>query len=230
MYTLHQLYSQSIPTPDPALYESAVEYIQSVFENGCSDLLLVRIDLSIREGFQQEIHAFRMREHFQQLCNNRRSKPSIFKHYVGMVWCLEWTKEKSYHYHCVFIFDGHYEQNGVRLGNDIGYYWVNDITDGKGTFWLSNNYEECFPQCGIGRINYRDHQKRYYLLTRVISYLAKPDHLIRSAIQQDAIALGHPEWAFKFRTFGTSNVVPPRVSTVGRPRIDPDSFTVSIGR
>lgn len=230
MKTLHELYQQCDPIPDLALYESGVEFVQSVFENGCSDLLFVRVDLSIREEFQGQTHAFLIREYFQRLCSNRRNKPSIFQYYVGMVWCLEWTVQKSYHYHCIFIFDGHNEQNGVQLGNDIGYYWVNNITDGKGTFWLSNNFEDDFPQCGIGRINYRDHQKRYYLLTRVISYLAKPDLLVRHAIQQDAIALGHPEWAYKFRTFGTSNVFPPRASNAGRPRVEQDSFKVLTGR
>lgn len=227
MNAMQELYEQCNPIADYSLFESGVNYVQSVFDNSCSDLLVVRLDLGMREEYQQETHAFLMREYFQRLGNNRRGKASIFEHYIGMVWCLEYTKLKSYHYHCLFFFDGHAKQNGRKLGNDIGYYWAHGITEGKGSFWLSNNYEECFPQCGIGRINYRDYQKRSYLLTRVLAYLAKPDRLVRDAIQQDANALGHPEWAYKFRTFGTSNVVPPRTSTVGRPRMEPNNFSIA---
>jgi len=218
MQSLSTLFAHCHPTPQLATFQSGVEYLDSLWANGPSRLLFVRIDLGIDFTHQTGVNFTQVVGHFENLKNNRRSKPSIFKHYVGCIWSLEWKEDKSYHYHCLFIFNGHEVEDGVYYSNEIGYYWRNHITGGIGTFWNCNNEEDNYPQSGIGMIDYRDMQKRYYLLTRVLSYLTKPDMHIRQAIHQDALALGFPDWARHVRTFGTSNKLRPRMSNVGRPR------------
>lgn len=206
------------PTPQPSIFQSGVDYLNSLWTNGPSKLLFVRIDLGINCQNQEQIHFSQIIHYFEKLKKNRRSKPSIFKHYVGCIWGLEWTEDKSYHYHCLFIFNGNAVVDGIYYGNEIGYYWCNSITGGIGTFWNCNNEASHYPESGIGIIDYRDMQKRHHLLTRVLSYLTKPDTQIRGAIYQDALALGRPDWALHVRTFGTSNKLRPRISNVGRPR------------
>lgn len=218
MLNIQHLYQSSQPTPDFSLYSSAVTYLTSVIEHGPSDLLFVRVDLGVRQGFQSQIHVFQIKEMFDRLNSNRRCKPSIFRHYVGMIWTLEWTPEKTYHYHCLFIFDAKKVQNDIEIANQIGYYWINEITDGLGSFWNSNAHTQEFLQCGIGRIKYWELNKIHNLMTRVVSYITKPDGMVRGAIQRDAELLGNVDWAYKMRTFGTSNTLRQRDSTVGRPR------------
>jgi hypothetical protein len=218
MLNIQHLYQSSQPTPDFNIYSSAVTYLDSVIEHGPSDLLFIRVDLGIKQGHQTQVHVFQMKELFDRLNANRRCKPSIFRHYVGMIWALEWTPEKSYHYHCLFIFDAKKVQNDIELANQIGYYWMNEITDGIGSFWNSNAHTHEFQQCGIGRIRHWELGKRHNLMTRVVSYIAKPDCMVRDAIQRDAATLGNVDWAYKMRTFGTSNILKPRDSNVGRPR------------
>lgn len=214
------MYLPSSPTNcNIGMSNSGVQYLESLWNHGPSRLLFIRVDLGIDVLHQAELHFFQIIGYFEQFNRNRRSKPSIFKHYIGMIWRLEWTEDKSYHYHCLFIFDGSAVQNGIYYGNEIGYYWRNNITGGIGTFWNCNNEAGHYPESAIGLIDYRDTQKRHYLLTRVLSYLTKPDTQIRNAIYQDASALGYPESALHVRTFGTSNVLPPRTSKAGRPRI-----------
>lgn len=201
-----------------SMFKSGAQYLESLWSNGPSRLLFIRIDLGIGIQHQAGLHAFQIIEYFARLNTNRRNKPKIFRHYIGIVWRLEWTPDKSYHYHCLFIFDGSAVQDGVYYANAIGYYWHNDITNGTGTFWNCNNEADNYPESGIGMIDHRDAQKRDFLLTRVLAYLAKPDLQIRQAIDQDAMALGRPDLASHVRTFSTSNALPPRESKVGRPR------------
>lgn len=221
MLDLNQLIADCHPTPEPTIYFSGVEYLESFWSCGPSKGLFVRVDLGIREAYQQTTSIFQITDDFKRLKKNRINKPSIFKHNIGLIWGLEWLQDKSYHYHCLFIFDGTKVQNGVYYAHEIGCYWRDVITKGQGTFWNCNTDEDRYPESGIGLIDHRDVQKRYYLLTRVLPYLAKPDHQIRWAIEQDANALGRPDLASHVRTFGTSHDYQPREANVGRPRLYP---------
>lgn len=219
MLDLHQLIADCDPKPELGNFFSGVWYLESLWEYGPSRALFVRVDLGIREEHQTTTHIFQIIDFFKQLKRNRYSNRSLFEHQIGMIWRLEWSPDKTYHYHCLFIFDGTRVQNGVHYAHEIGCYWRDFITQGIGTFWNCNEEEDSYPEPGIGLIDCRDLQKRYYLLTRVLAYMAKPDPHIRWAIQQDANALGQS--ASHIRTFGTSHDWKPKQSNAGRPRLDP---------
>lgn len=204
---------------DSETYRSGSEYIESLWRNGPSKLLFIRVDLGFDQASQSSIHFAQAQELFKKLRNNQRSKPSIFENYKGIIWRMEWTLDKSYHYHCLYVFDGTKIQNGIYYANAIGEYWRNSITKGIGTWWNCNAQEQHYQKCGIGLIDHRDMEKRENLLTQVLPYLTKPDNHIRGAIRQDALALEYPDAGNHARTFGTSNKLSPRTSNVGRPRI-----------
>jgi len=197
-------------------FESAAALVASLWAHGPSRMLFVRVDLGIREAHQCELHVFQMKAYFERLCANRRGKRSIFEHYVGLVWSLEYTAKKSYHYHCLYIFNGAYVQDGGYYADEIGRYWQTVITKGKGTYRNCNREAERYPELGIGLIDRRDEQKRGYLLENVIAYLTKEDHEVREAIKQDAQALG---WSGRhIHTFDCSTPLRRRKEKRGRPR------------
>lgn len=204
-YAFEELLTECHPKPQPATFQSGVDYLNALWEHGPSRMLFVRVDLGIRFEYQSSMHFIEFCDYFKRMIANRRSKPSIFRHYVGMIWRLEWTIDKSYHYHCLFIFDGARVRNAVYYGDAIGDYWMKNITEGIGTYWNSNREADNFPESGIGMIDRRDIRKRHILLTRVLAYLTKSDFEIREAILEDAIGLGCLHQARHIRTFGTSN-------------------------
>ncbi|WP_239877599.1 inovirus-type Gp2 protein [Laribacter hongkongensis] len=192
--------------------------IKSIFDYGPSKLLFIRIDYGLRSEYQKSTSFFEFQEWFQKIRNNMRHN-TIFKHHIALCWSLEYTHEKSYHCHALHIFDGHAVQDGVYYGNLIGEYWCNQITGGKGTYWNCNRQADNYPINGLGMISHNDWPKRQALMTHVVPYLAKPDYLIRGAIQADANALGMPHLAHKVRTYGASHPLTERRSPAGRPRI-----------
>lgn len=216
-YQLNQLIADCKPTPEPNIYRRGVEHLESLRENGPSKLLCVRIDLGIRTEYQPSVHIFQIIDAFKRLKRNRINKPNLFHHNIDLTWCLEWQPDKSYHYHCLFIFDGHKVQNGEYYAHEIGCYWRDVIAKGMGTFWNCNADEDKYPESGIGMIEYRDSLAWHFLLTRVLAYMTKPDPLIRQAIQADAIALGQS--VSHIRTFGTGLDRQLGSSNVGRPRL-----------
>lgn len=201
------------------VFTARLNLIESLWRYGPSKLVIVRVDFGIRVDHQSAISAFEIIDDFERLRANRRSKPRIFEHNIGMIWSLEFTPDKSYHYHALFVFNGHEIQNDVYYADQIGEYWCNQITKGKGTYWNCNRQAVNYPVNGLGMICHNDWSKRQALLTHVVPYLAKPDHLIRAAIQNDAIALGMSHWAHKVRTYGASHPLTGRQSPAGRPRI-----------
>lgn len=199
-------------------YYGTVDYLNSLWEFGPSRMLFIRVDLGIRVEHQELVHVFAMRDYFETLLNNKRGKPSLFKHCVGIIWRLEYEDDKSYHYHCLFILDGSKVQQDINYADAFGQYWQNNITDGEGTYWNCNSSLNEYRRRGIGMIDHTDLQKRQYLMQDVIPYLTAIDDDIRVVITQDAEALGYDGKHLKVRTFGRGKILTARKSNRGRPR------------
>ncbi|MDC7697645.1 YagK/YfjJ domain-containing protein [Vogesella indigofera] len=188
--------------PPNTLALGANSLIHSLHQN-YRQLMIVRVDLLMREEYQIMASIFDIHEYRTRLWNNRRSKPSIFEHCLGWIWGLEWTKECGYHLHCLFAFNGREVQQDIWYGNQIGNYWINVITKGKGCYRNCNQYKDSYQHLGIGKVHINDQEKLANLLQYVIPYLAKDDQLIRKAIHTDGLALGRN--VQHIRTFGYSN-------------------------
>ena len=183
-------------------YATAKRFILSCEQAGYSRLLVIRIDLSLRDQHQKSCSAISFSQYLHSLWANHRHKPKIFKHCLGWVWSIEYTEECNYHAHCVFIFDGNRVQNDCYYADQIGQYWIKTITHGKGSYYNCNRDKAKYQHCGLGRIDLRSPQKHRYLLERVLPYLAKEDTEIAAAIALDGAAMGLT--AQNIRTFGCS--------------------------
>lgn len=201
MNFINQMKSIYMAAPDPYVL-GANSLIFSLLHT-FKQLMVVRVDFSMREEFQLQTSIFDMQGFRTKFKNNSRCKPSIFRYCLGWVWALEWTPECGYHMHCLFVFNGREVQQDIWYGDQIGDYWVNVITDGKGCYHNCNRNKDSYHRLGIGKVRVNDQEKLMNLLQDVIPYLAKEDPLIRNAIREDGLALGRN--VNHIRTFGHSN-------------------------
>jgi hypothetical protein len=139
------------------------------------------------------------------LFENMRSKPSLFEHMVGYVWRIEWSRIGGYHLHVAFLFDGSKVKKDAWLGDQIGQYWVDVITKGRGLYHNCNRSKAQYGEMwGIGEVNYHDTEKRTKLM-RALSYLAKRNQYV------------YVKPSVKCNLFGTGHM-PDAKPLAGRPR------------
>ena len=166
-------------------YSSATRYIESLFAVHAR-LLVVRVDLSYLKytNIQQQhyhpavsIEQFLM--HRRQLLESIQRNP-IFGHLLGYVIKLEHGREKGFHCHCLFLFDGSKVREDISRATMIGDFWKNHITKGSGLHF-NCNLEPKYYYNGLGMVNYDDVEKRFGL-DLAIKYMTKPDGIARLSL------------------------------------------------
>ncbi|MGB8416983.1 YagK/YfjJ domain-containing protein [Paraburkholderia sp.] len=108
---------------------------------------------------------------------NMRSN-AIFDAMVGYIWKLEYSRWSGYHFHCVFFYDDSKVQKGALVSQQIGDYWENTITKGRGFAHNCNRDQRRYRSWGIGRVDYDDVDKRVKL-DQALAYLAKREQYVR---------------------------------------------------
>lgn len=142
----------------------------------------------------------------KKLLDNRRGKPSIFQDQVGYVVKYENAPGKGPHAHALFLYDGQHVQKDAYIGDQIGKYWSENITVGRGVHHNCNRDKDKYKDCGIGMINHADSHKRENLLNHVVPYMLKADQSI------DDLRENGRERAI------TKGITPKPKSGAGRPR------------
>lgn len=188
---------------------SAEEAINKAFRI-YSRLQVLRIDFSYQYEHAKNISAEDAKADLQHFLHNRRSKPRLFAKCVFYLWKLEWGPEKGYHFHLIFFYKGRDIWKDAYWAFQIGEYWRDVITKGKGCFFNCNASKDKYHRLGIGLIDRADLLKRKILLEDVVGYLTKTDQYLR------AVRLGND------RCFGKG--VPRKKSNAGRPRDDDDEL------
>lgn len=164
-------------------------YIDKLFDNHAK-LLLVRIDV----GYGNEIKALvtydGAKVHRDQLIKYvRLHYPDL----VGYVWKLEFTPQKGYHYHLLFLFNGNQVRADILIARHIGDYWVNEITQKGGTYFNCNQNKKNYrDKLGIGMIKRHDKQLRLNMLN-VINYLVKTDLYVKACVPSGVRTFGKGE-------------------------------------
>ena len=114
--------------------------------------------------------------------------------------------DKGPHAHALFLYDGQHVQKDAYIGDQIGKYWSENITAGKGVHHNCNRDKDKYKDCGIGMINHADSHKRENLLNHVVPYMLKADQSI------DDLRENGRERAI------TKGITPKPKSGAGRPR------------
>lgn len=169
-----------------------------------SKLNIARLDLYYNKKFSNEITLEEANKDLDNMFNNMRSKPSIFKDKVGHVVKREYTEDKGVHIHALFIYDGQKIHKDILKAKQIGEYWKNEITKNKGDYHNCNMNK--YPKKGIGMIDHRDTEKRKVLDEIVIKYLCKDEQCI------DSLTSSKKDRAF------TRGIVSKEKKKTGRPR------------
>lgn len=164
-------------------------------------LVVVRVDLSYRGDVIVDFD--RAKSDRERLLRNMRHKPSIFGSLLGYVIKLEFGKDKGFHFHCAFFFDGAKCREDISLGRMIGEYWCQSITHGQGIYFNCNRYKDQYNRCGMGVVNYHDSDK-IMALHKALEYFAKFDKYIKFVAPESAKLL-------------TKSIVKPK-TVLGRPR------------
>lgn len=185
--------------------QSTKKYLNELFEN-TSKIQAIRVDLGYRKEYAREASLDNINKDLSHLLNNRRTKPSVFENMIGYIAKREYTEDKGPHVHGFFFYDGHKVSKDAFKGDQIGNYWKNEITNGKGIFHNCNIEKDKYSDCALGMIDHTDDTKRTVLNQKAIGYLCKAEQSI-DPIKQS----GHE------RIF-TRGIAPKRKSNAGRPR------------
>lgn len=173
--------------------ERVIELEQAMF-NWRSRHLLINLTLSYKEEYRPLITFDTIRQHRDQLLNNRRTNV-LLSGIDGYVWKIEYGPVAGLHMHLVIFYDGS-RRGDVYIAQCIGEYWVK-LTGGWGAYWSSNadkaKHALYGHGVGTGQIDRNDCAARAALRTNLL-YLAKDDQIVLER-----------EGAHE-RTFGTSQL------------------------
>jgi hypothetical protein len=160
---------------------------------------VVRVDLAYLKEFAFDVftadaradlaHLLKMMRRGKRRKNDCRER-ELFGNLAGYIWKLEYGTDRLLHFHWFLFFS---EKNGMQAGywaQEIGQYWIDVITQGRGTSKNCNYRWYGHPDEGIGEVNRNDARKRDNL-QKAIGYLFKPDQAL-------PIRTSDP----RYRTFG----------------------------
>ena len=193
------------PTSKTKTHRSVNNYINSLHDQ-YSKILTIRVDLGYLKEHSEQALLSDIKKDVKKLLDNRRGKPSIFQDQVGYVVKYENAPDKGPHAHALFLYDGQHVQKDAYIGDQIGKYWSENITVGRGVHHNCNRDKDKYKDCGIGMINHADSHKRENLLNHVVPYMLKADQSI------DDLRENGRERAI------TKGITPKPKSGAGRPR------------
>ena len=113
-----------------------------------------------------------------KMLNNTRSKPTVFGEMVGYIAKKEIGEDKGVHIHVAIIYNGNIVREDITKAQQIGEYWKNNITKGKGVFHNCSKNE--YKNKAVGVIDYKDEEKRKIFDEKVLTYLCKDEQSIDS--------------------------------------------------
>lgn len=180
--------------------------------------LILELTLRYKSKFRRWITPETIQRHRDRFFAARRFN-KLMSGIKGFVWTIEQGEETGLHLHVILFYSpGH--NHDEFIAQQIGEYWVDVVTEGKGDYWNSNAawrkpfYEKHGHGIGVGQINWDDFDKRRALRTNLM-YLAKAEQYV---MLKDAENM---------RTFGMGRV--PTRMRAGRPRADTGMRASGIG-
>lgn len=185
--------------------ETGLEIEQKVFANRSRQLVLM-LHFGYQEQYRSQVRLEEIQKHRKKFFNNCRSN-KLLGGICDYLWKLEEGDESGLHLH-VLIFYTADSCRDVYIAQQLGEYWKNVVTEGKGQYWNSNAnkafHEKYGHGIGTGEINWDDDAKREALREN-IRYMTKADQFLKIKCGEHS------------RLFGTSQVEEKKKP--GRPRV-----------
>lgn len=189
-------------------YRQVERYINALFNNVSSRLLVLRIDLGYHQEIAHNTSAEQAMADLNHLLSNKRSNPYLFAGWLGYIRKTEWSEQKGMHFHLIIFYEGHQRQKDTYWAQSIGEYWK-QITGDRGYYWNCNDKSNNdYIRYGIGMVEHHDLEKRKILLDDVAKYLTK----VEQQPPQYSSASGRD------RLFAMGVMPKERLGNAGRPR------------
>lgn len=152
------------------------KYIDAL-QNNYSKLCVARFDLHYKKDENNKVNVTldQAIKEVDKLLTNRRNN-SIFEDNVGYLIKTEYGKDRDVHFHTFFFFDGQKVKKDAHKADQIGEYWVENITNGKGSYHNCNR-DDYKDNHAIGMLDYRNVGKRANL-DKAMAYLVKEEQSI----------------------------------------------------
>ncbi|GAB2533576.1 YagK/YfjJ domain-containing protein [Simplicispira piscis] len=186
--------------------KSVRQYINQLHDQN-SKLLALRLDFGYPKEHCENKQLSDIKRDIKHMLDNRRGNPNLFKHLEGYVTKFEYTPRKGPHAHMLLLYDGQKVKKDEHLAEEVGLYWKEKITEGKGLYHNCNFNKSDYEQCGIGMIDHTDADRRAVLLDKVVPYMLKKEQSIDSikdSVNERSV---------------TKGIITSAKSNAGRPRI-----------
>lgn len=166
-------------------YTDYCNYVNALFEC-CDRLVVLRVDLAYRKELTGETSLEMALADLDRLFANMRNN-YLFESLEGYIVKTEYGIERGIHFHLVLFFNGSARNGSSHIFHamQIGQYWSEVITKGRGRYWNCNqqakNYQK-MRRLGVGLIHWSDTELRNNLLEHVVGYVCKQDQCFRSLL------------------------------------------------
>lgn len=177
-------------------------------DTGRSRWLVLSLTLRYKPQYRRWITPETIQRHRDRFFAARRFN-KLMADIENYVWTIEQGEDTGLHLHVILFYSAEHNHDEF-IAEQIGRYWVEVITDGKGSYWNSNRawlkrrYMKLGHGIGVGQIDWCDREKRKALRKNLI-YLAKAEQYLLS-------------WSTeRIHAFGMAKT--PKKVKAGRPRI-----------
>ncbi|KIP15799.1 hypothetical protein KY49_4600 [Burkholderia sp. MSHR3999] len=176
-------------------------------ETGRSRWLVLSLTLRYKPEFRDEVMPETIQQHRDRFFAARRFN-KLISGIKNFVWAIEQGEKSGLHLHVILFYSAEHNHD-EHIAKQIGEYWVNVVTEGRGDYWNSNDrrkkkdYETRGHGIGVGQIDRRDDEKRAALRKNLV-YLAKSEQYLML------------KSADRIRTFDMGQI--PTKGKAGRPR------------
>ena len=137
--------------------QSTENYIDALLQNN-SKLCAIRVDLKYKEPFSKDVSLDVINKDLKRMLDNRRNNKTIFGNNLGYIIKKEVSGNGNLHLHAMFLEDGSKVQKAAYKADQIGKYWSEDITKGKGCYENCNRREYKNNKQGKGIKMNEDHR------------------------------------------------------------------------
>ncbi|WP_430504654.1 hypothetical protein [Ralstonia pseudosolanacearum] len=164
---------------------SVLEMEEAMFseKTGKARWLVLSLTLRIKPAFRRWVTPEMFQQYRKRFFVARRYN-ELMKGIANYVWTIEQGEESGLHLHVILFYDASKHNHDEFLAKQIGEYWSNVVTEGKGDYWNSNQawlkreYAKKHG-VGVGQINWNEREKRDALRKNLV-YLAKADQYLIS--------------------------------------------------
>ena len=174
-------------------FEECEKYVHALFAK-YSRYTVMRIDLCYKSEAGFNVFTQDAKADLNRFLRNRRNNRRLFAKMAGYIWKIEYGTGALLHYHLILFFRNMSENTAGYWAGEIGKYWVNVITKGRGRFENCLYSKHKYAKRGIGVINRKETDKIENLIG-AIGYLFKEEQCL-------PIRRNDPQ----LRTFGKSEI------------------------